>query len=410
MMNQNRMKRLVLLVSALAMAAQLSACSSGAPAETTPKASESGTQPTTPPETSSTQPGGTIADITVAPPETSGLPVVIDTTSDTPVSVFETTTGVQTSGQDTQNVDTTPIDTGAVLVIGNSAMEHYYGVDSALESYAGTVSSIKQQLPDVNVYAMFCPSAVEFCAPAKYQAGTRSQQRAMNVIYNALQNGAVGVDTWSELNQHSSEYLYFRTDHHWTQRGAYYAYVAFCKAAGFTPHDLSEYETGIVENFVGTMSIYAKDYASRFYNNPDSVEYFRPINPSTMTVYSTPAMTNGSPRAVVASQESADKMSRGAKYSMFISGDNPISHIVSDTIKNGRVCIVTKESYGNALVPFLTDHFEEIYVIDPRQFNTDGKPSLNLISFAKEHGATDVVCVNAAVLLPGINKYLKKMI
>ena len=197
MMNQNRMKRLVLLVSALAMAAQLAACSSGAPAETTPKASESGTQPTTPPETSSTQPGGTIADITVAPPETSGLPVVIDTTSDTPVSVFETTTGVQTSGQDTQNVDTTPIDTGAVLVIGNSAMEHYYGVDSALESYAGTVSSIKQQLPDVNVYAMFCPSAVEFCAPAKYQAGTRSQQRAMNVIYNALQNGAVGVDTWA---------------------------------------------------------------------------------------------------------------------------------------------------------------------------------------------------------------------
>ena len=71
---------------------------------------------------------------------------------------------------------------------------------------------------------------------------------------------------------------------------------------------------------------------------------------------------------------------------------------------------MTKESYGNALVPFLTDHFEEIYVIDPRQFNTDGKPSLNLISFAKEHGATDILCVNAAVLLPGINKYLKKMI
>ena len=103
-------------------------------------------------------------------------------------------------------------------------------------------------------------------------------------------------------------------------------------------------------------------------------------------------------------------MARSAKYSMFIAGDNPISHIVSDTVKNGRVCIVTKESYGNALVPFLTDHFEEIYVIDPRQFNADGKPSLNLISFAKEHGATDIVCVNAAVLLPGINQYLKKMI
>ena len=302
------------------------------------------------------------------------------------------------------------IDTGAVLVIGNAAMEHYYGVDKVLKSYANTVSTIKAQLPSVNVYAIFCPSAVEFCAPSKYQAGTRSQQRAMNVIYENLQNGAIGVDVWSELNAHADEYLYFRTDHHWTQRGAYYGYVAFCKAAGLVPHEMSEYETGVVKNFVGTMSMYAKDYADRFYNNPDYVEYFRPLNPSAMTVYTSPKMTNGSTRSVMASQEAADQMARYAKYSMFISGDNPISHIVSETVKNGRIAIVTKESYGNAVVPFLTDHFEEIYVIDPRQFNANGKPSLNLISFATQVGATDVICINAAVLLPGINSYLKKML
>ncbi len=394
----NKPKRILLLLTAMLMLAPLGACSDGKPQQTT-----SGTA-----EYSVSAPASTQGE-----PKTDPSDTATDTTPVTTTELTEppvTTTFVQSSGRDAQDADKTPIDTGAVIVIGNSAMEHYYGVDSVLESYAGTVSSIKAQLPDVNVYAMFCPSAVEFCAPGKFQAGTRSQKRAMDVIYAALENGAVGVDTWSELSQHSTEYLYFRTDHHWTQRGAYYAYVAFCKAAGMTPHALSEYETGVVENFVGTMSIYAKDYADRFYNNPDSVEYFRPINPSTMTVYTSPPMANGGARSVVASQESADKMARSAKYSMFIAGDNPISHIVSDTVKNGRVCIVTKESYGNALVPFLTDHFEEIYVIDPRQFNADGKPSLNLISFAKEHGATDIVCVNAAVLLPGINKYLQKMI
>ena len=173
---------------------------------------------------------------------------------------------------------------------------------------------------------------------------------------------------------------------------------------------MSEYETGVVKNFVGTMSMYAKDYADRFYNNPDYVEYFRPLNPSAMMVYTSPKMTGGSSRSVIASQESADQMARYAKYSMFISGDNPISQIVSDTVKNGRIAIVTKESYGNAVVPFLTDHFEQIYVIDPRQFNADGKPAMNLISFAEQVGATDVICINAAVLLPGINSYLKKMI
>ena len=394
----NKPKRILLFLTAMLMLAPLAACSDGEPQQTTSGTAEhSVSAPASTPDEPKTDPSDTAPDTTpVTTPEITEPPV--------------TTTFVQSSGRDAQDADKTPIDTGAVIVIGNSAMEHYYGVDSVLESYAGTVSSIKAQLPDVNVYAMFCPSAVEFCAPEKFQAGTRSQKRAMDVIYAALENGTVGVDTWSELSQHTTEYLYFRTDHHWTQRGAYYAYVAFCKAAGLTPHALSEYETGVVENFVGTMSIYAKDYADRFYNNPDSVEYFRPINPSTMTVYTSPSMTNGGARSVVASQESADKMARSAKYSMFIAGDNPISHIVSDTVKNGRVCIVTKESYGNALVPFLTDHFEEIYVIDPRQFNADGKPSLNLISFAKEHGATDIVCVNAAVLLPGINQYLKKMI
>lgn len=406
-MKDTYFKRLVSLLALLCATAQLTACSGGTPAQST----STELPETEPPQTTTvSSTTGTLADITLPavqsdPPATSTLP------PETMPPITSTMIGiVQTSGQDNGNVDMTPIDLGNVLVIGNSAMEHYYGVDSVLKSYADTVSSIKAQLPDVNVYAMFCPSAIEFCAPAKYQVGTRSQQRAMNVIYDALQNGAIGVDTWSELNQHATEYLYFRTDHHWTQRGAYYAYVAFCKTAGIEPHDLSEYETGLVENFVGTMSIYAKDYANRFYENPDAVEYFRPINSSSMTVYSSAELTNGSARSVVASQESADKMARGNKYSMFLAGDNPITHIVSDTIQNGRVCIVTKESYGNALVPFLTDHFEEIYVIDPRNFNTNGKPSLNLIDFAKEHGATDIICVNAAVLLPGINQYLKKMI
>lgn len=404
-MKDTHTKRLASLLAALCATVQLTACSAGTP---TPAGTTEPPQ-TTPVPATSTSTIGTLPPVALqtTPPESSASS---NSTSATTPPVMSTTTGVQTSGKDGKTASTTPIDLGNVLVIGNSAMEHYYGVDSVLESYAGTVSSIKAQLPDVNVYAMFCPSAVEFCAPAKYQAGTRSQQRAMNVIYDALQNGALGVDTWSELNQHATEYLYFRTDHHWTQRGAYYAYVAFCKTAGIEPHDLSEYETGLVENFVGTMSIYAKDYAERFYQNPDTVEYFRPIHSSTMTVYASANLTNGSARSVVASQESADKMARGSKYSMFLAGDNPITHIVSDTIRNGRVCIVTKESYGNALVPFLTDHFEEIYVIDPRQFNTSGKPSLNLINFAREHGATDIVCINASVLLPGINQYLKKMI
>ena len=96
---------------------------------------------------------------------------------------------------------------------------------------------------------------------------------------------------------------------------------------------------------------------------------------------------------------------------MFIWGDNPVSHIVSETIDNDRVLIVTKESYGNALVPYLTDHFEEIYVIDPRNFNGDGEPTIDLVEFANRVGATDFLSINYAFsATPNFMKIFNQML
>ncbi|MBR5519660.1 MAG: hypothetical protein IKU55_02975 [Clostridia bacterium] len=304
-------------------------------------------------------------------------------------------------------------DTGAILMVGDAAMEHYYGVNSSLEYYAEAINRVAELLPDVQVHAMFCPTSIEFNAPSKYQAGTRSQLRAMNYAYSQLDVGIVAVNTWAKLYEHRDEYIYFRTDHHWTQRGAYYAYTAFCEAAGFTANDLSEYETGTVENFVGTMYMYTKNYpqSQRLLDNPDTVEYFMPLNPSTMTIYRDGTLTGGVTRSVIASPDYMATTAKSAKYMMFIWGDNPVSHIVSETVDNGRVLIVTKESYGNALIPYLTDHFEEIYVIDPRNFNGDGEPKLDLIEFANRVGATDFLAINYAFsATPNFMKIFNQML
>ena len=53
-----------------------------------------------------------------------------------------------------------------------------------------------------------------------------------------------------------------------------------------------------------------------------------------------------------------------------------------------------KESYGNAFVPFLTSHYSKIIVIDPREFNRDGKPALDLRAFAQEQQADDLIVIN----------------
>ena len=62
--------------------------------------------------------------------------------------------------------------------------------------------------------------------------------------------------------------------------------------------------------------------------------------------------------------------------------------------KDGKKALVMKESYGNAFVPFLTSHYGRIIVIDPREFNRDGKPSLNLAEFAADQGVDDLIVIN----------------
>jgi len=58
------------------------------------------------------------------------------------------------------------------------------------------------------------------------------------------------------------------------------------------------------------------------------------------------------------------------------------------------VCLMLKESYGNAFAPFLTSHYSKIIVVDPREFNRDGKPSLDLTQFAKDQGVNDLLVIN----------------
>ncbi len=368
---------------------------------TTTQTTATTTEPTTPaattPDSTPTTSGAdttTSETTTVTTPATTPEPTTPATTTTLMTSWEEYThpnPGEVTSPEDAS-------DTGAILMVGDAAMEHYYGVDSSLEYYADSLNRVQELLPHVQVHAMFCPTSIEFNAPSKYQAGTRSQLRAMNYAYSQLDVGIIPVNTWAKLYEHRDEYIYFRTDHHWTQRGAYYAYTAFCEAAGFTPHALEEYATGTVENFVGTMYMYTKNYpqSQRLLDNPDFVEYFMPINPSTMTIYRDATLTGGATRSVIADPGYMEGTARSAKYMMFIWGDNPVSHIVSETIDNDRILIVTKESYGNALIPYLTDHFEEIYVIDPRNFNGDGEPKIDLVEFANRVGATDFLSINYA--------------
>ena len=102
------------------------------------------------------------------------------------------------------------------------------------------------------------------------------------------------VDSIPALAAHTDQYLYFRTDHHWTHLGAYYAYTAFCEAKGMTPVELTKFQTGQWEGFVGSMYTYAANYpqAKVLKNNPDTVHYWKPFVEYSCHYYSDTSLSD----------------------------------------------------------------------------------------------------------------------
>lgn len=270
---------------------------------------------------------------------------------------------------------------GSIIISGNRAMEIYTYNEKHANRYTSVVNKTASALPDgVRFYSLVAPTSVEFYGTKTYREGVHSQRDAIEKIYSKLDDNVITVDAYSHLMKKSDEYVYFRTDHHWTARGAYYAYSAFCETAGAAAPKLDSFISYRIEDFVG--SLYRSSQAEVLKKNPDYVECFELLEDATNTVYSKPEMTEGISSYIVAKKVSGDN-----KYLAFIAGDQPLEKI-STSVGNGKKILVLKESFGNAFVPFLCNNYEEIYVVDPRKID------MYLPDFVKENSIQEVLAIN----------------
>lgn len=238
-------------------------------------------------------------------------------------------------------------------------------------------------------YCNRSPSSYSFYAPTKYYKPELDQKIAIDAIYNLLDPRIITIDTYSQLLQHTGEYIYFRTDHHWTARGAYWAYVAFAEKLGFTPASLEIMTAGKVnEKYLGSYYKQFKDNAKArlIKKKPDIVEYFISPVKYTATAYESAAMKGGKNVPVIM----LDKIPNNVNYyRTFLGGDYPCMCIRTET-KNGKSILFVKDSYANALIPYMMAHYETIYVVDFRDHNASGKPKFKITDFVKQHDVDDV--------------------
>ena len=222
---------------------------------------------------------------------------------------------------------------GNLFLYKNMGMQIFGSSESLSKRYAQVINSYAEDLDGVQVYSLIAPTSIEFYLPEGYEGIASSQRENIDYVAENLSDKVKSVDAYSEIEKNKDEYLYFRTDHHWTVRGAYQAYIAFCKAAGLTPVSFEEMEHHQIDGFLGTF--YSQTHDQQLAATPDFVEYFVPPVEYTAWRYST-----GSPYTPVESSLFASYATSGPNtYSVFLHGDFPLLHVqtVEDFVRENGI-------------------------------------------------------------------------
>lgn len=282
-----------------------------------------------------------------------------------------------------------PVDDGAqgetvagIFVYKGIGFELFGGSKKAAEYYASVINKYGDTFGDsVNVYNMVIPKHAEFYPfPKKYANLSNSEKDSIEYIYSMVDSDVTTVDAYSVLKEHSDEYIYFNTDHHWTGLGAYYAYTAFMEAAGLSYYDYDSYNKHTIENFRGTL--YAGTNDQSMYDNPDSVEWCEFPVSNRAFQYKKGDLQNYYETTVMAGYAKGSNA-----YGVFLGGDFPLT-VIKTNVNNGRKLVIIKESYGNAPATFIASGFEETYVVDERYFGG------SLTDLVNDCGITDILVIN----------------
>ena len=194
------------------------------------------------------------------------------------------------------------------------------------------------------------------------------EQKCYDALQQKLEKEDVLISVEPVLDAHKEEEIYYRTDHHWTTLGAWYAYEQYTKAVG---GDLQRAQGKkkfrcISKDFYGTT--YAKiNYARQ----ADKIEIYEPAD-KLRVVYNM-----GEKKTKTLYDFSFLKTAD--QYSVFTGGNQAVLEITGG-IKNGKTLLLIKDSFANSILPFLAEDYEKLVVVDLRQLNVSGDRLLEMFS------------------------------
>ena len=278
-----------------------------------------------------------------------------------------------------------PEQINSVYLMGDTAFGLYGFSQSASLNYCSIINTAAEKLSGkAQVYSVIAPISysVYLNEATQNNLGLPNCGDAIQFMYANMDSSIKPVSVYGNIAAHADEYLYFRTDHHWTALGAYRAYEVFCNVKGIAPHPLSYYETVTFDGFLGSLYSACNSPAA-LYNNPDTVIAYKPVGADTLHALGVDGEEFDWPIINDVSDWGA-----GLKYNAFSAADQAFETIHNETITDGSAVLVVQDSFGNAFVPFLVDHYEYVYVADPRHYNA------GLVDTVTTYGVQDVIFVH----------------
>lgn len=216
----------------------------------------------------------------------------------------------------------------------------------------------EEQFPDGRMTFMIIPNAVDILTDKLPPFAPLSKGRQyFDEVSSGLPKGT-WFDAWKVMEEHADEDIYYRTDHHWTTKAAFYMYQAWAGAQGmYVPGEEDFQIETVASDFEGTiqskLGINTRRDEILLYRFAEDIFYTVEKNDKPeieYTVYDNMALQTKS------------------KYDVFFGG-NDAKVDIKTRADNGKRILVIKDSYAHCFVPFLLGEFEEITMVDIRYYN-----------------------------------------
>lgn len=230
-----------------------------------------------------------------------------------------------------------------------------------MESTIKGLSEFKETYPSMNMYFLMAPNAGNILKD-KLPAGVRliNQKKAINKFYDSISNlGYVTIDVQDVMTKHKDDLqLYYHTDHHWTTDGAYLAYKQAASTMNLT--DPIDYKPYVVKNdFRGTLAS-----KSGFVNGQnDAIKIYLPEDEN----YKNSVIYYGDTKKKTTRFYQLENLEEKDAYTVFGGSNHPI-YSIKTPVNTQRKLLLFKDSYANSMIPFLSQNYREIVVIDPRYY------------------------------------------